>query len=124
MTQPALPDARRLAETLLSPRHHGLFDTITRRALTEEDGDAWAANFIRSCPASHGERLLIQLAYSLWRGYGPAIRVDQIQGVEEDVAARLLAGLALAAVGPAAKSALQRASALCAVPTPDQAGTP
>jgi hypothetical protein len=99
--------------TLLSPRHRSLFEGILRRALAEEGGDSWAANTIRSAPASHGERLVIQLAYSLWRGYGPALQVEQLRGLEPEVAERLMAGLAVAVAGDGASALLAGAAGRC-----------
>ena len=105
--------SRDYVATLLSARHRSLFEDITRRAMAEEEGDIWAANTIRSAPASQGERLIIQLAYSLWRGYGPALLVEQLRGLEPEVAERLLAGLAVAAGGDGAAALLAGAAERC-----------
>ncbi|MFH1467047.1 MAG: hypothetical protein ABIO70_21875 [Pseudomonadota bacterium] len=121
MSTPVETSTRDYVATLLSPRHRSLFENITRRALAEEEGDTWAANTIRSCPASHGERLIIQFAYSLWRGYGPALQVEQLQGLEPEVAERLLAGLAVIAAGEGAAALLSRAAERCPEGTPEGA---
>ena len=93
---------------LVHPRHTHLFERAMAKA--GETSDVGARNFIHTCPASHGDRLVLELAYSCWRGYGPAIQVDQLWGMDAEVTKRALAGLALA-MGAHDASALLRAAA-------------
>jgi len=99
---------------LLDPSHKRLFDVAVDKALGGEGGDAGAQNYIRTCPASHGDRLVLQLAFALWRGYGPAIAVDELWGMDGAVAERILLGMAMAIRGADAPELLQSAAALYA----------
>jgi hypothetical protein len=61
-------------------------------------------HYIRTHHLSESDRLLLTLAYSLWRGFGPSVvrgvDIHALWGMDPTVAARMLAGLA-AAIDPA-----------------------
>lgn len=82
------------------------------RALRTGTGDRGVAAAIEELPVSANDRVLLQLAYSLWKGVGPAVRVQSLWGMDPQVAERLLAGLALAASeGSGTASAVLRRAA-------------
>jgi hypothetical protein len=56
-------------------------------------------HFARTQHLSESDRLLLTLAYSLWRGFGPSFDVNALWGMDPTVAARVLAGIA-ASVSP------------------------
>jgi hypothetical protein len=66
-------------------------------------------HYCRTQQLSESDRLLVTLAYSLWRGFGPSIDVHALWGMDPAVAARVLAGLA-AAVDPQGASGILRQS--------------
>lgn len=72
-----------------------------RRTGTGHEG---VLGHLRTCHLAEHELLLCMLAYSLWRGTGPAFPVSALWGMDPRLATRLLAGLAAAAapVDPAA----------------------
>ncbi len=105
------PNTEQIVSALVQPRHRHLFDKAVSKALATGGTDTGAYNFIRTCPASHGDRLLLALAFTCWRGYGPAIEVDQLHGMHDAVAVRVLAGLALTIAGNGAHDLLEQAAA-------------
>jgi hypothetical protein len=100
-----------LVAALVDPRHTHLFERAMAKAT--ESGDVGARNFLHTCPASHGDRMVLELAFSCWRGYGPAVQIDQLSGMDAAVAQRALAGLAMAMVGEQAPALLEQAAARC-----------
>jgi hypothetical protein len=76
------------------------------RVLLESEG---IQHYVRTQHMSESDRLLLTLAYSLWRGFGPSIDINALWGMDPAVAARVLASLA-AAVDPEAPTAILRHS--------------
>lgn len=105
------PNTDLLIAALVDPRHTHLFEKAMVKAA--DGGDVGARNFLHTCPASHGDRLVLDLAFSCWRGYGPAVAIDQLSGMDRAVAQRALAGIAMAMVGADAPELLERAAARC-----------
>jgi hypothetical protein len=105
---------------LVEPRHQHLFDRALEKAT--DGSDVGAYNFLHTCPASHGERLVLELAYACKRGYGPAITIDQLWGMEPRVAERMLAGIALAMGAEDAPALLGKAAERCQalLPAPEE----
>ena len=114
------PDTELIVSTLVQPRHRHIFDRAVAKALEADGTDTGAYNFIRTCPASHGDRLLLALAFACWRGYGPAIQIDQLHGLDVAVAARVLAGLAINIAGEDAMELLEQATAHAKAQTESQ----
>jgi hypothetical protein len=102
---------------LVEPRHQHLFDKAIEKGTGGSDVGAY--NFLHTCPASHGDRLVLELAYACKRGYGPAIAIDQLQGMEPKVAERVLAGLALAMGAQDAPALLAKAAERCQALLPE-----
>ena len=65
-----------------------------RRTGTGHEG---VLGHLRTCHLAEHELLLCMLAYSLWRGTGPAFPISALWGMDPRLATRLLAGLAAAA---------------------------
>ncbi len=81
-------------------------------------GDADVVAAIRDLPVREDERRLLRVGYALWRGYGPAVAVQDLAGMDEDAAAVLLAGLACAVRPDRAAAMLRRAAAAIERATP------
>jgi hypothetical protein len=111
MSSSTKPSSDLMIAALVAKRHRHLFDTAQDKA--NDSGDVGAYNFLHTCPASHGDRLALGLAFACWRGYGPAIQVDELWGMDPAVAQRVLAALALATAGPDAPGILKAAAARC-----------
>ena len=75
-------------------------------------GDAAARQHLERAQLPDGDLQLLTLAYSLWRGVGPALDVESVWGLDPGAAARLLAGLALAIDRSEAAGLLAAARAL------------
>jgi len=117
MSSPDKPSSDLTTTAMVDPRHQHLFDKAVDKGTGGSDVGAY--NFLHTCPASHGDRLVLELAYACKRGYGPAVQVDQLWGMEPKVAERVLAGLALAMLGNDAPDALENALARCRTLLPD-----
>lgn len=65
-----------------------------RRTGTGHEG---VLGHLRTCHLAEHELHLCMLAYSLWRGAGPAFPVSALWGMDPRLASRLVAGLAAAA---------------------------
>ncbi len=117
MSSPDKPSAELTTAVMVEPRHQHLFDKALDKA--RSGSDVGAHNFLHTCPASHGDRLVLELALACWRGYGPAIQVDQLWGMEPKVAQRLLAGIAMAVGGTQAPSILEDAAERCRAVLPE-----
>jgi hypothetical protein len=111
MSNEAKPSTDLLIAALVDPRHTHLFEKAMAKAA--DSGDVGARNFLHTCPASHGDRLVLELAFSCWRGYGPAVAIDQLSGMDAAVAQRALAGIAMAMAGDDAPELLEKAAARC-----------
>jgi hypothetical protein len=59
-------------------------------------GDAGVTAHLRDLHLPDRDRLLLTLAYSLVRGFGPAVQVHELWGMDREAARAILAGLALA----------------------------
>jgi hypothetical protein len=66
-------------------------------------------HFLRTQHLSESDRLVLTLAYSLWRGFGPSIDIHALWGMDPTVASRVLASLA-AAVDPDGATGILRQS--------------
>jgi hypothetical protein len=77
------------------------------RARVEAEG---IHHYIRTHHLSESDRLLLTLAYGLWRGFGPTVDIHALWGMDTGVAAKMLAGLA-AAIDPERGSEILRHSA-------------
>ncbi len=117
MSDTSKPNPDLTTAAMVDPRHQHLFDKALDKASSGSDVGAY--NFLHTCPASHGDRLVLELAFACWRGYGPAIQVDKLWGMEPKVAERVLAGLALAMLGDGAPDVLDRAKARCEALLPE-----
>ncbi len=111
MSTPDKPSPDLMIAALVDPRHKHIFDKALEKA--SERSDVGVYNFLHTCPASHGDRLVLELAFACWRGYGPAIQIDQLWGMEPKVAERVLAGLALVMGGADAPALLAKAAEGC-----------
>ena len=81
-------------------------------------GDAGVTAHLRDLHLPDRDRLLLTLAYSLLRGFGPAVQVHELWGMEHEAASSILAGLAVAMDPKGAAKLLQDAiTQLGAVPT-------
>jgi len=69
-------------------------------------------HFARTQHLSESDRLLLTLAYSLWRGFGPSFDVNALWGMDPAVASRVLAGIAAAVDPDGAADVLRRSIAL------------
>ena len=69
-------------------------------------------HFARTQHLSENDRLLLTLAYSLWRGFGPSIDVHALWGMDPAVASRVLASLAAAVDPDGAADVLRQSIAL------------
>jgi hypothetical protein len=123
MTSPSKTGSAKTTAALVEPRHQHLFERALEKA--QASGDVGAYNFLHTCPASHGDRLALELAYAFWRGYGPAVQVDQLWGLDRKVAQRVLAGLAIAVAGDDGPALLAEAAehARARLPAPPEEGT-
>ena len=72
---------------------------------------------LKAMHMSENERQLIAFAYAVWRGFGPGLDVQHFWGMDRQVAARIMAAMAMAVEPQAAASLLQQASEL--VPQPE-----
>ena len=98
---------------LLEPRHQRLFDTLMEKVTIESFGDAAARNFLRSATMSRADRTVLEMAYALWRGYGPALTLDKLWGLDHQTATQLLAAMAMAVDAEGAAKLLADAAARC-----------
>ena len=64
------------------------------RAMRDGSGDAGVLGHIDALHLAGGRRTLMRTAYAIWRGFGPALRVDELWGLDRNEARRLLAALA------------------------------
>jgi hypothetical protein len=69
-------------------------------------------HFARTQHLSESDRLVLTLAYSLWRGFGPSIDVHALWGMDPAVASRVLASLAAAVDPDGAADVLRQSIAL------------
>jgi hypothetical protein len=69
-------------------------------------------HFARTKHLSESDRLLLTLAYSLWRGFGPSIDVHALWGMDPAVASKVLASLAVAVDPGGAADVLRQSIAL------------
>jgi hypothetical protein len=76
------------------------------RARTLSEG---IQHFARTQHLSESDRLVLTLAYSLWRGFGPTFDVNALWGMDPAVTSRVLASIA-AAVDPDGAADLLRQS--------------
>ena len=67
--------------------------SASRRNGTGHEG---VLGHLRVCQFAEHEIRLCMLAYSLWRGTGPALSVSALWGMDRRLATRLIAGLAAA----------------------------
>lgn len=111
MSTPAKPSPDLTISALVDPRHQHIFDKALEKAAAGSDVGVY--NFLHTSPASHGDRLTLELAFTCWRGYGPAVAMDQLWGMDAKVAERLLAGLAMAMGGTDAPVLLAQAAERC-----------
>jgi hypothetical protein len=79
--------------------------------------------FARTRHLSESDRLLLTLAYSLWRGFGPSFDVNALWGMDRTVASRVLAGLAAAVDPDGAVAVLRESIALLEGVEPADAAT-
>ncbi len=105
---------------LLDPRHRRLFDTLMEKVTIDCCGDAAARNFIRSASMSRADRTVLEMAYALWRGYGPALTLDKLWGLDRQTAVQLLAAMAMAVDAEDAAKILEEAAARCPKPGADE----
>ena len=81
-------------------------------------------HFIRTQHLSESDRLLLTLAYSLWRGFGPSIDVHALWGMDPAVASRVLASFAAAVDPDGATDILRQSIALLEGAEPAAADAP
>jgi hypothetical protein len=99
-------DAQRLdIRALMPPRLLPDLDEAVAAARRTGTGHEGVLGHLRTCHLAEHELQLCMLAYSLWRGVGPAFQVSSLWGMDARLATRLLAGIA-AAVDPADPGAL------------------
>jgi hypothetical protein len=87
------------------------FEQCVQAAIAGGAGDVSVAAHIRGLHLSEKDRTLLVLAYSLWRGVGPVVHIQQLWGMDPTVAARILASIAVAAGGGEALGLLDEAGA-------------
>jgi len=75
-------------------------------------GDESVVAQIKGLHLSEKDRSLLTLAYSMWRGVGPVVNIQQLWGMEPELAARVLASIAVAAGGDEASTLLEDAAAV------------
>ena len=80
-------------------------------------------HFARTQHLSESDRLVLTLAYSLWRGFGPSIDVHALWGMDPAVASRVLASLAAAVDPGGATDVLRQSIALLEGVEPAEAST-
>lgn len=73
-------------------------------------GDTGVYGILRDMHLPEHERQLLALAYSLWRGVGPAVEVQDLWGMDAATARMVLAGIACS-VSPGDGHTLLRAAA-------------
>lgn len=103
---------------LLPPRLSALLQTAVQSALREGSGDEGVLGRIRDLSLSEGDQVLLRMAWRLWRGWGPVIEVQHLQGVDPEVLIRVLMGLALAGAPEQAATTLAEAAARLEAGTP------
>lgn len=92
------PEAHRVdIRALVPPRLMPDLDEAVEAARRTGTGHEGVLGHLRTCHLAEHELLLCMLAYSLWRGAGPAFPVSALWGMDPRLASRLLAGLAAAA---------------------------
>ena len=103
---------------LLPPRLSALLLPAVQAALREGTGDEGVMGRIRDLSLSEGDQVLLRMAWRLWRGWGPAIEVQHLQGIDPEVLIRVLMGLALSGAPEQAAAALAEAAARLEAGTP------
>lgn len=92
------PEAHRVdIRALVPPRLHRDLDEAVEAARRTGTGHEGVLGHLRTCHLAEHELHLCMLAFSLWRGAGPAFPVSALWGMDARLASRLLAGLAAAA---------------------------
>lgn len=81
---------------LLREHHWRALENAMLAATRTGTGDAGVTAHLRDLHLPDRDRLLLTLAYSLVRGFGPAVQVHELWGLDRDAARAILAGLALA----------------------------
>ena len=106
---------------LVPPRLRPALDEAVAAATRTGTGHEGVLGHLRTCHLAEHELHLCMLAYSLWRGAGPAFPVAALWGMDRRLATRLLAGLA-AAIQPEDPDALLLAAQahLEAISGPDE----
>ena len=106
---------------LVPPRLLPALDEAVAAAARTGMGHEGVLGHLRTCHLAEHELHLCMLAYSLWRGAGPAFPVAALWGMDRRLATRLLAGLA-AAIQPEDPDALLLAAQahLEAISRPDE----
>jgi hypothetical protein len=88
------------------------FEQCVRAAMMGGAGDESVVAQIKGLHLSEKDRSLLTLAYSMWRGVGPVVNIQQLWGMEPELAARVLASIAVAAGGDEASTLLEDAAAV------------
>ena len=92
------PESARVdIRALVPPRLIPDLDEAVEAARRTGTGHEGVLGHLRTCHLAEHELHLCMLAYSLWRGVGPAFPVSALWGRDPRLASRLLAGLAAAA---------------------------
>ena len=99
---------------LLTKHLWGFFESAIAASQENGTGEAGARGFITDLHFADEQRQLLLLAYSLWRGVGPAIDIQAIWGMSPNGAASLLAALAVAVGQDSGADLLLEASRLVA----------
>lgn len=116
------PESQRVdIRALVPPRLLPDLDEAVEAARRTGTGHEGVLGHLRTCHLAEHELHLCMLAYSLWRGVGPAFPVSALWGMDARLASRLLAGIA-AAADPADPGALLDAARghLAAIDVPDE----
>jgi hypothetical protein len=115
------PALRPLA-ALLREHHWRALDAAIGAAARTGTGDAGVNAYLRDLHLPERDRLLLTLAYSLVRGFGPAVQIHELWGMEREGALAVLAGLAQAMDPEGAASLLREAAALLEAGAPSPEG--
>jgi len=113
MADQPTPEGLEPIKALLDERHlRDLENAIAGSLKGTGDSDAAVDSYFRSLHLSEGDRIILNLAYSLWRGFGPILDVQALWGMDPDVAARLVAGVAVAVNRDHPETILEQARSL------------
>jgi|GEM_PF-6287588 hypothetical protein len=103
---------------LLPPRLSALLQAAVQAALRDGTGDEGVMGRIRELSLSEGDQVLLRMAWRLWRGWGPVIEVQHLQGIDPEVLIRVLMGLSLSGAPEQAAATLAEAAARLEAGTP------